>query len=113
MNQPLNRIPIIVQHEHHWPQAQLQQVRERLHGQVQAALAGDEDTALESPRLADRFEGAHGGARRVPDAAEDGLVVHAGAAGEFGAPEAEGGGARFADQEVAGLEEFAEGLWGC
>jgi hypothetical protein len=113
MNQPLNRIPIVIQHKHNRIQPQFQQIRESLHSKVQASLTRDQDTALELARFLDRFESAQSSSSGVPNAAEDRLIVHARAAGEFGAAEAEGGCACFADDEVAGFEELAECLETC
>ena len=83
MDQSLDRVAIVIEHEHDWIQAQLQHVGKRLHSEMQATLAGDKDTSLEVTALFDGFERSYCGAGSVADAAEDCLVVHAGTAGEF------------------------------
>jgi hypothetical protein len=113
MDQPLDRIPIVVQHEHDRVQPQLQQICESLHGEVQTTLTRDQDTSFVFARFLDGFESSKRSSGGIPNAAEDRLVVHAGAAGEFGAAEAEGGSAGFSDDEVAGFEELAESLVRC
>lgn len=81
MDQSLNRVPVVVENKHNRIQAQLQHVRESLHGQVQAAFAGDEDTSLVMTILLDGFERSHRSATGITDRPEHGLIIHAGAAG--------------------------------
>lgn len=89
MDQSLDSVSVIVKHEHNWVQAQLQHVRESLHGKVKAAFAGDKDTSLVMTILLNGFERSHCSASRIANRAEDGLIVHAGAAGEFRRAESE------------------------
>lgn len=86
MNKPLNGIPIIIHHKHNRVQLELEQIRKRLHSEVQAALTRDEDAALVLPTaaLAHGFECSESSSSGVADAAEDGLVAHGGAGRELG-----------------------------
>jgi hypothetical protein len=110
MDQSLDRIAIVVQHEHNRIQTQLQHIGKGLHSEVQTTLAGDKDTSFVVAALFDGFERSHCSAGSISDTAEDCLVVHAGTTRELRAAKSECRCACFSDDEVARLEELAQSL---
>lgn len=107
MDQALDSVAIVIQHKNNRLDPQLEQIRERLHRQMQTAFASDQDAALVLSSLSDRLEGSDGGTSGVADTAKDSLVVHAGAFGQLRGPETEGRSACFTNDEVAFFEELA------
>jgi hypothetical protein len=89
MDESLNSVPVVVEHEHNRIQTQLQHIRESLHCQVQAAFAGNKDTSLVIIVLSDGFERSYCSASGITNTAEDRLIIHAGAAGELRGAESE------------------------
>ena len=103
-------LPCVVENKHHRDDAVADQDRKSLHGQLQAALAGDQDETLEISGLLGRDGAADGAARGVADAAVHGLRPGLAALGEGGAEDSDLGRSRLGDDEVAGSKEGREAL---
>jgi hypothetical protein len=76
VNQALDCVAVVVEYEHNRIQAQLEQIRERLYGQMEASFPSHEDAALVLSGLLDGFEGSNSGACSIAYATVHGLVIH-------------------------------------
>ncbi|KAJ8108030.1 hypothetical protein OPT61_g8457 [Boeremia exigua] len=107
MNQALNRVPLIADDEDNRVKLVAHHSADFLGGELQAAVASEEDSARNAFFLG-RERGALACAGRVADAAPQDLRDGVDRGREARLPDAEVGGAGLGDDDVGGLQELAQ-----